>query len=45
MRSAHELHKAGLAVEQQRGITLNYDGIAVANTSPICWRKMPFWSG
>lgn len=26
---AHELRKAGLAVEQQRGITITYDGITV----------------
>ena len=28
---AHELHKAGLKVEQQHGITVHYDGVVVGD--------------
>jgi GxxExxY protein len=40
---AHELRKAGLAVEQQHPVTVHYDGVVVAPTPPTCWSRMPCW--
>ncbi len=31
---AHELRKSGLAVVQQEGVTIHYDGIVVGSTQP-----------
>jgi hypothetical protein len=42
---AHELRKAALAVEQQRGASpFPMTGSRSVNISPICWWKTRFWS-